>query len=183
MKKLFICLFSFVLFACSSPLQKAQVTKDEWSNGATVISQGIVPANSSMGEPSHGLGFKWRSDNPSSVYILVGVTGVENVDGVEFIVDGQRLDTPKRVSALTEYASNSFTPNDMTSSYSYRIFSMSLSDFIKIANAHLVKYRINQINTYSVSTFGTDQPALVNQHFSEFMSQLQANGALKNNHK
>lgn len=109
------------------------------------------------------MGFDWNSNYPSTVYITVGRNGIVNIDGVEFNVDGKFLTNIDKVSVLTDY-----------SDWSSRRFKVSLADFQLIANSKDTKMKVQTINSYTVSSFGTSNSgAVVNNKFQPFLQEIE----------
>lgn len=167
--------FVFALTGCASyndaMTPSLSVTKDKFDE-TTIVRQPIVPANSSFSDHMTGLGFEWKSSLPNVVILTVGVSGIENIMGADFKVDGQDIPSPNVAGYLTQYPEKSLTFGDMTSTYSTRRMTMPLEDFLKIANAAQVKMRVRHIDTYSVSVFGRSEMAVVGSKFAPFLVKL-----------
>ena len=147
------------------------VTKDRFDD-TTIVKQPIVPANSSFSDDMTGLGFEWKSSLPEVIILTVGVSGIENIMGADFKIDGQDIPSPKTAGYLTQYPQESLTFGDMTSTYSTRRMTMPIDDFIKLANAKQVKMRVQHIDTYSISIFGRSEMAVVGSKFEPFVAKL-----------
>jgi hypothetical protein len=143
-----------------------KVQKDEF-DGSLIVSQSPVSAASSMSEAWHTLGFQWNQKFPNVVFLEVGVSGITNVMGVAFNVDGQLIENIKQASTLTKYGD-----------WSTRRLIISINDFAKIAQGKDVKMKVMQIDTYSVSSFGSENSgAIVNSKFPPFIEKLKEQGA------
>lgn len=137
------------------------VTKDDF-DGTTIIRQSPVSSSSGLGEGWHTLGFEWSKKTPDTVFVTVGTNGIVNITDVAFNADGQIISNIKPASTITEYGQ-----------WSTRRFHMALDDFMKVANAKIVKMKVIRINDYSVSSFGTEvSGAVVNTKFQPFLSKL-----------
>lgn len=138
----------------------AKLTKDKF-DGSILVTQKPVSSSSSISESWHTMGFDWSSTDPNRVYITIGISGIENITGVKFNVDGEIYDNIKAASSTTEYGD-----------WSTRRFVMGKASFITLTKAKSVKMRVSQINTYSVSSFGTEAPAIVNSKFEQFITLI-----------
>lgn len=131
-------------------------------DGSLNIVQPPVSAASGMSEGWHTLGFQWNQNFPQVVFLEVGVSGIANVMGVAFNVDGEFIENIKEASTLTKYGD-----------WSTRRLVMSVVEFVKVAQGKDVKMKVMKIDTYSVSSFGTaNAGALVNSKFPEFIQKL-----------
>ncbi|OBU28751.1 hypothetical protein C0Z01_06650 [Photobacterium kishitanii] len=131
-------------------------------DGSLSIEQPPVSASSSLSEGWHTLGFQWNQNFPNEIFLVVGVSGIENVVGVMFNVDGKVMTNIKDASTLTKYGD-----------WSTRRFVMPISDFVKVAQGSDVKMKVMQIDTYSVSSFGSiNSGAIVNAKFAPFIKKL-----------
>ncbi|MEZ9571874.1 hypothetical protein AB4249_00330 [Vibrio sp. 10N.261.55.F4] len=131
-------------------------------DGSLRIEQPPVSASSSLSEGWHTLGFQWNQKFPNVVFLEVGVSGITNVMGVAFNVDGQIIENVKEASKLTKYGD-----------WSTRRLVMPLSDFVKVSQGKDVKMKVIQIDTYSVSSFGSaNSGAVVNTKFAPFVQKL-----------
>jgi hypothetical protein len=143
------------------------VQQDQF-DGSLIITQPPVSAASGLSEGWHTLGFQWSNKFPSVVFLEVGVSGITNVMGVAFNVDGQIIENIKEASALTKYGD-----------WSTRRLVMPISDFLKVAQGKDVKMKVIQIDTYSVSSFGSaNSGAIVNQKIGPFIQKLKEQSAL-----
>ena len=96
--------------------------------------------------------------------------GITNVMGAAFNVDGQFIENIKKASSFTEYGN-----------WSTRRLVMPLVDFIKVAQGHDVKMKVMQIDTYSVSSFGSSHSgAVVNSKFPPFIKKIKELNVLVN---
>ena len=139
----------------------ARVTSDEF-DGSKIISQEPVGADTTIGW--HTLfGFDWNSRTPDKVFLTVGVSGINNIFGLAFNVDGETI-TAQTASMTTEYGRP----------WSTRRFSVSYREFEAIATASLVKMKVSGANSYQVTTFGSSVSAPVGTKLHEFLEQLRA---------
>jgi hypothetical protein len=137
-------------------------------DGSLRIEQPPVSAASSISEGWHTLGFQWNQNFPDVVFLEVGVSGITNVMGVAFNVDGQIIENVKEASILTQYGD-----------WSTRRLVMPMSDFIKVSQGNDVKMKVMQIDTYSVSSFGSaNSGAVVNTKFAPFIQKLKEQNLL-----
>ncbi|WP_169045681.1 hypothetical protein [Aeromonas salmonicida] len=176
MKKLIgFALVAIMLAGCASMndamTPSLSVTKDRFDD-TTIVKQPIVAANSSFSDDMAGLGFEWKSSLPDKIILTVGISGIENIVGADFNVDGQDIPSPKTAGYLTQYPEKSLKWGDMTSVYSTRRMTMPIGDFMKLANGKQVKMRIRHIDTYSVSIFGRSEMAVVGSKFEPFLAKL-----------
>ena len=131
-------------------------------DGSLIISQAPVSASSSLTEGWHTMGFQWNQKFPDVVFLEVGTNGITNVEGVEFNVDGKIITNIDQASVLTKHGS-----------WSTRRLVMPISDFVTVAKGKDVKMKLLQIDTYSVSSFGSSNTgAVVNTKFPPFLSKL-----------
>jgi|SRR5690554_709877 len=164
--RIIVLIFALVgLHGCASfndsmtPSMKVQ--KDDF-DGSLIVSQSPVSAASSMKEAWHTLGFEWVQKFPDVVFIEVGVSGITNVVSVAFNVDGEIIENVKQASSLTKYGD-----------WSTRRLVIPIKDFSKIAAGKDVKMKVMQIDTYSVSSFGSaNSGAIVNSKFPPFIEKL-----------
>lgn len=170
--KVFIAAVILLMTGCASmndALTPSLQTQTDPFDNSLIISQAPVSASSSISEPWHTMGFEWNKKFPKVVFLTVGTNGITNVEGVAFNVDGKIIENIKEASVLTQYGS-----------WSTRRLVMPISDFIIVAQGRDVKMKLIQIDTYSVSTFGSDHPgAIVNSKFSPFISKLKELHAIK----
>jgi hypothetical protein len=109
------------------------------------------------------MGFTWKEKSPEVIYITVGVEGIDNITRLAFNIDGEIIDDIRTASNLTKYGK-----------WSTRQFAVSVQTFVKIANGKDVKMKISQIDTYTVSSFGSSNSlAAINAKFPPFLSELQ----------
>jgi hypothetical protein len=114
------------------------------------------------------MGFTWKGKSPEIVYITVGVEGIDNITRLAFNVDGEIIENIRTASNLTKYGK-----------WSTRQFAVPIQTFIKIAKGNDVKMKISQIDTYTVSSFGSSNSmAVINSKFPPFLSELKKQGAL-----
>lgn len=164
MRTLFIALTALLLTACMSMndamTPDASVRTDDFDGSKEVI-QKPVSAASSISEGWNTLGFRWNSQAPTVVYLTAGAEGITNVSGLKFNVDGEFI-TASEASTLTDY-----------DQWSTRQFAVSWEQFLKIANGKVVKMRIEKIDTYQNSSFGTENSGgLVNKKFPPFIAKV-----------
>ena len=129
-------------------------------DGSKVIYQKPVSSSSKLTEHFHTLGFDWTSKTPNRVFLSAGAPGITNIYGLSFNVDGT-LVSARLASNLTEYGD-----------WSTRRFYVSYSDFVKLANAQVVKMKVTKNNTYTVSSFGKSTSAVVNKKMTPFLAQV-----------
>ncbi len=163
--KVFVAAIFMLLVGCANmndamtPSLRAQ---SDPFDGSTIISQAPVSAASSMSEGWHTMGFEWNQKYPDVVFLEVGTNGITNVTGVAFNVDGKIIENIKEASVLTKYGS-----------WSTRRLVMPINDFVKVAQGQDVKMKLMQIDTYSVSSFGSSNSgAVVNSKFPPFLNKL-----------
>ncbi len=141
------------------------VAQDEFDNTA-IVRQPPVSASSSMGEGPHLLGFSWYEKSPDTVYLTVSKLGILNIEGVQFMVDGEPLEPIRKASRLTDYGRS-------TDRKSSRRFATTFSAFERLANAQDVRMRVESIDTYSVSKFGpANGIAVINEKFGKFLAEV-----------
>jgi len=170
-KIILIALMLSVIPGCASFNDKmtpsVSVHQDQF-DGSLIIEQSPVSAASGLSEGWHTLGFQWYQKFPKVVFLEVGVSGTTNVMGVAFNVDGQIIENIKAASVLTKYGD-----------WSTRRLVMPISDFVKVAQGSNVKMKVMQIDTYSVSSFGSaNSDAIVNSKFGPFIQKLKEQNAL-----
>ena len=105
MKKLITALFfSLMLASCASMndslTPSLEVTKDPFDS-TTTLSQKPV-SSSGVSEDWHTLGFTWSESTPDVVYLTVGTQGIDNVSGVQFMVDGKLIKSANTASVGTK---------------------------------------------------------------------------------
>lgn len=131
-------------------------------DGSLIIEQPAVSAASSISESSHTLGFQWYQKYPEVIFLEVGVIGITNVMGVAFNVDGEIIKNIDKASTLTNYGD-----------WSTRRLVLPINDFVRIAQGKDVKMKVMQIDSYSVSSFGTENSgAIVNSKLPPFILKL-----------
>ena len=145
----------------SSMTSSMKIQEDDF-DGTLIVSQSPVSAASSTKEAWHTLGFEWLQKYPDVVFLEVGVSGITNVMGVAFNVDGEIIKNIKQASSLTKYGD-----------WSTRRLVLSFDDFEKIASGNDIKMKVIQIDTYSVSSFGSkNSAAIVNLKFPPFLQKI-----------
>lgn len=163
----FIILTLFIIISgCTSfndtMTPSVSVQKDKF-DGSLNLLQPPVSASSSLTEAWHTLGFQWDEKFPNVVFLEVGVSGVTNVMGVAFNVDGEYIKDIDKASVLTKYGD-----------WSTRRLMIPIADFVKISKGKDVKMKVIQIDTYSVSSFGSaNYGAVINTKFPPFIKLLQ----------
>jgi len=174
MKLIFIYIFSGLIFlsGCASmndSLTPSVTTKKDAFDGTLIINQSPVSSASKMSEPWHTMGFTWKEQNPDTVYVTAGVHGINNITKLAFNVDGEIINNIRTASSLTNYGD-----------WSTRKFAVPIQTFVKIAKGKDVKMRISQIDTYSVSSFGSSNTgAIVNSKFPPFLAELKKAGSIE----
>ncbi|MGR5323405.1 hypothetical protein ACP3VW_05890 [Vibrio sp. DNB22_17_1] len=163
--KVVILIFSLFLTACASMndalTPSVKVETDPFDNSVHVY-QSPVSASSSMSEAWHTMGFDWKSSQPNTVYVTAGLNSIVNISNIEFNADGKFFKDVQQASAHTEYGD-----------WSTRRFKMTLHDFEELSNANDVRFKIETLNTYSVSSFGkSNTNALVNAKFKPFLTAI-----------
>lgn len=157
--------FPVVLGSCqdmnAAMTPQTKVTTDSF-DGSTVVRQEPVSSSASLSEDWHTLGFDWTSRTPDVVFLTAGVSGTNNVFGLDFNVGGKMI-RAQEASLTTEYGS-----------WSTRRFKVSYKEFEAIATAPSVKMKVSGANSYGVSSFGTATNALVNKKLPAFLQKVQA---------
>lgn len=155
----------FLISGCANfndAMTPSLAVKTDQFDGSVIIVQPPISASSSLSEGWHTLGFEWNQKFPDEIFITVGVSDIDNVMGVKFNVDGKVITNIKDASTLTKYGD-----------WSTRRFVMPISDFVKVAQGRDVKMKVMQIDTYSVSSFGSiNSGAIVNAKFAPFIQKL-----------
>ena len=155
------------LTGCVNSMWPMQVMKDDF-DGATIVRQPPVVASRptlTNDDSPQSLGFDWSSKNPDKVFVTAQLFVIQNIEKVEFTADDQPIQGVITASAMTQFETGS--------SYSSRRFSLPLGEFRKIAAAHIVKMKITNIDTYSVSRFGQDYPnVIVSDRFAPFLAKI-----------
>lgn len=190
MNKIALLLLSVALTGCTSMKNMSstmngvmtpslKMTHDKFDD-QLMISQPMVPANSSFSDDMTGLGFAWKTSLPKFIILSVGAQGITNVTAVKFNVDGKVIDSAREASQFTDYAdphsARSF--GDFTGNYSVRRFVIPISDFVVLANGKHVKMKIESYDEYQFSVFGKGEPAAVSSKFAPFLKALADNKAL-----
>jgi len=169
-----ICILIVILFTISGCASfndvmtpSLSVHQDQFDN-SLIITQPPVSSASAISEGWHTLGFQWSNKFPDVVFLEVGVSGITNVMGVAFNVDGLIIENINEASNLTKY-----------DDWSTRRLVMPISDFLKVAHGNDVKMKVMQIDTYSISSFGLNNSgAVVNRKFGPFIQKLKEQNAL-----
>lgn len=166
MKKLISALFlSLTLASCASMndslTPSLKVTKDPFDSTVTLSQKPV--SSSGLSEDWHTLGFTWKESTPDIVYLTVGTQGIDNVSGVQFMVDGKLIKTADTASVNTKYGD-----------WSTRRFYIPIDDFKLIATANLIKMKVIHIDTYTVSSFGegAGMARIINSKFKPFIEAL-----------
>ncbi|XHR27477.1 MAG: hypothetical protein ACFUZC_16220 [Chthoniobacteraceae bacterium] len=136
------------------------VASDEFDGSKVISQEPVVTANFL---PETILGFDWNSRAPDKVFLTVGVSGINNIFGLAFNVDGETI-TAQTASMTTEYGRP----------WSTRRFSVSYREFETLATASLVKMKVSGGNSYQVTTLGSSVSAPVGTKLPEFLEQLRA---------
>lgn len=130
---------------------------------STIIVQPPVSAASSLKDDWHTLGFEWLSRNPTEVFLTAGINGTTAVSELAFNVDGVFITDIRQASLHTEFENG----------WSSRRFVMSLEDFLKVSRGQVVHMRLGQLNSYTVSSFGSAHPkAIVNAKIKPFTDKI-----------
>lgn len=168
MKFLILPIFAIALSGCMTNVNdsltpSAQMTIDEF-DGKIIIVQKPVSSASSISEAWHTLGFEWKQVSPDVIYLTAGTQGVTNLTSLAFNVDGDVMSNIKPVSVLTKYGK-----------WSTKRYAIAWNDFLKVAQGSDVKMKLSQIDTYSVSSFGSkNSGATVNSKFQPFIEKVKA---------
>jgi hypothetical protein len=168
MKKLLLIMALVGISGCatinSTLTPGVSVEKDAYDD-MTIIKQAPVSSASSWNDAWHTLGFSWYQKFPDKIFLDVGVCGTTDIIAVNFKIDDIVIEGGE-ASTTTDYG-------NYRSQWSIRRFSVSLNDFIKIATASDVRMKVYQINTYSVSRFGSAySDSLVNVKIKPFMEKV-----------
>ncbi|MEN8616820.1 MULTISPECIES: hypothetical protein [Shewanella] len=170
--KLILAAIFITLTGCTGlndAMTPSMKTHKDLFDGSLIVSQAPVSSSSSLKEGWHTMGFEWNQKFPDVVFLEVGTNGITNVQGVAFNVDGEIIENITEASVLTKYGS-----------WSTRRLVMPINEFVKVAQGHDVKMKLIQIDTYSVSTFGTSHSgAVVNSKFAPFLSKLKELNAIQ----
>lgn len=169
----------FILAGCAglndSLTPDAKVSTDPF-DGTKILAQTPVSASSKLSEDWHTLGFTWRNDTPQIVYLTAGMQGVDNISNIAFNVDGEIIKRIPQASILTDYGDNTELV-----AWSTRRFAIHLNDFLKLSQGKDIKMKVEQIDTYTVSSFGSSNPnAQVNAKLTKFVTLLKEHGAIAN---
>lgn len=155
------------LTGCVNLMFPMQVMKDDF-DGATIVRQPPVVASRptlTNDDTPQSLGFEWSSKTPDMVFVTAQLFEIRNIENVEFIADDLPILGVKIASAMTQFETGS--------RYSSRRFSLPFGEFRKIAAAHIVKMKITNIDTYTVSRFGQDYPnVMVSDRFAPFLAKI-----------
>lgn len=164
MTKLIPIILLVFLSACASmndALTPNPNVKVDDFDGSKEVVQEPVSAASSISEGWNTLGFRWNDAAPNTVYLMAGADGITNVTGLKFNVDGEFI-TAREASYNTDYGQ-----------WSTRQFAVDYDDFLRIANGKVVKMRIEMMDKYQNSSFGTEvSGAIVNTKFPKFLEQV-----------
>lgn len=180
LKTLFI-IAALMLTGCASfndAMTPSLTIKKGSFDGTLVINQPLVGASSSFSDAFHTMGFTWYEDKPETVYITVGVDGIQNIMGVTFNVDGFIIKSNKN-AFITNYGSSG--TSRAYAKQSTRRFYISVNDLIVLSKGRDVRMKVSGISTYTVSTFGSlNSIAVINRKFKPFIDQLIKHKALNN---
>jgi hypothetical protein len=139
--------------------------KDDFDN-SQIVRQAPVSAASSLSDAWHTLGFEWRTNNSDIVIITAGTNGIVAIRGVAFKADDKLINGIESASRFTDFGPSGARQSE-------KRFALPWADFLTIAHARTVRMRLEQIDSYSVSSFGPDHPqATVNGKFEPFISQV-----------
>ena len=168
----YILILSVLLLSACAGLNDALtpslVIKKDSFDSSLILSQRPV-SSSGPSEDWHTLGFEWNEKTPEVIYLTVGSQGITNVSGVHFNVNSEIIESANDASINTKYGD-----------FSTRRFYIPIQDFVKIANAKLVKMKVIHIDTYTVSSFGDDAGILrtIDSKFAPFIGELKKRGAI-----
>lgn len=162
---IFILFFSGCTSFNDSVTANPSIKLDEFS-GAKNIYQPEVSAASKISESWHMLSLRWSETTPNTVYLGVAADTVRNITGLAFNIDGELLEA-RRAEGGTDYGD--YNPYGTKSR---RQFAVSFEEFEKIAAAKLVKMRVDEFETYTLSSFGVDTGALINKKFPKFLEMV-----------
>lgn len=165
MKNIFVIALIMTMFGCASMNDALtpglKIEKDRFDNSLRLYQAPV--SSSGIREDWHTLGFEWNETTPEIVYLTVGAQGITNVSGVHFNVNGEIIKSAGDASVNTNYGD-----------FSTRRFYIPIQDFIKIAEASLVKMKVIQIDSYTVSSFGEGAGMLrtIDSKFAPFVREL-----------
>jgi len=138
-----------------------EVSNDPFDSTITLSQKPV--SSSGISEDWHTLGFSWNESTPDIIYLTVGTQGIDNVSGVQFMVDEKLVKSADTASVNTKYGG-----------FSTRRFYIPVDDFKLIANAKLIKMKVMHIDSYTVSSFGEDagMTRTINSKFKPFIREL-----------
>jgi hypothetical protein len=130
---------------------------------AKLVSQQVAPVSSTA---NHGLGFMWATTTPDTVIIeakvhssIGGYLGSKPTD-VVFDADGKTITCASK-------------QNKIEGGIESTVFSVSMDEFLAIANAKIVTMRITQYDKNTESKFGTEIPeSFIGSRFQEFLTKI-----------
>ncbi len=162
MKRLLLLVLASLLWACATP---SAVVLIDPVDGKTIIRQPPVDARSSLIEPIHMVGFEWYEKFPEKIFITVEVALVtQSIQMASFNADGRIVENLKLASTGMQFGGSSS-----------RRFEIRFEEFLAIANARVVRLRVEGFKTYTVSSFGPDAGrADVNHTFAPFLEKVAA---------
>ena len=165
-----VSLTSFILTSCAgyndalTPDSKIQT--DSFDGSVTVIQKPVDALKfSELATAPHKLGFRWSAKEPNVIYLTAATWNIQNIQGLDFNVGG-RFISAKTASVLTDM--------NTSTRISSRQFEVSYNDFKTILSAPVVKMKVSDIDTYTVSTFGTSLNTQVNRKAVSFIQQVES---------
>lgn len=151
-----------------TPNPKSYVS--DFDNSIEIV-QDNVSAASSLSEGWHVLGFFWTNRSKDTIIVNVGRNGIVSIQGVAFNIDGNIIRL-KPVDVVTDFK---FYNSGID--WSYKRYEMSLTDFLKLADADTVKMKVDTNSEYTVSTFGKKHPdAIISSKLPKFKAELSRYG-------
>jgi hypothetical protein len=153
MNKLYGLLIAILITGCGST--KPMVSVEKFSGKKIISTQ---PMRIYELDAQHALGFTWIEDRPKTVILKAGFVGIKNVVSLQFNVDGEIYPVIEASSAITTFSKfgQGEATNIFDNNISYRLFSVDTAFFKEVAYAQDVKMKVNGINVFSTTTFGTN---------------------------
>lgn len=105
-----------------------------------------------------GLSFKWRESIPDKIFFVVEHLTIENIDGLEFNVDGKLLSF-EPIDPMTEFAS----PGSTGGTKAYQRFFVPIEDAKRIMAASQVLVRVMYLNNKTSQTGDFNRPTSFGQ--------------------
>lgn len=143
----------------------ASIIRDDHGSKAAVW-QPMVRSDGSPGDDRHGLGFWWWRTNPDVVTLEAGVCSLADaikndcgssfVSDVSFVADGQTISTMAETKPTG----------------AAQRFRISMDDFVRISSARKVVMKVHRHGEQTISTFGSESEALVNNRFPPFLAMI-----------